>query len=359
MTAYKDEKTGKWMSRYTYKTWDGKVVRSKKRGFETKREALQWERELLQKKSGSNDMTFRQFVECYKEDLRPRLKISTFETKESIIDKRILPYFTEKALNEINATDVMQWQNTMMKRVNPKTGNPYSKVYMKTLHNQLSAIFNHAVRFYNLKDNPARIAGNMGSEQGSKMNFWTTDEYKLFSESMMEKPRSYYAFEVLYWCGLRLGEMLALTSADLDFKNKTLTVNKTYHKSKGIEYVTSPKTEKSNRTITMPDFLSEELQEYLDSFIEINEQDRMFKLTKGYIECELQRGIREQNLKRIRVHDLRHSHVSLLIDMGYTAVAIADRMGHESINITYRYAHLFPNVQGDIANKLNSLKGGY
>lgn len=67
----------------------------------------------------------------------------------------------------------------------------------------------------------------------------------------------------------------------------------------------------------------------------------------------MDRGSKEQNLQRIRIHDLRNSHVSLLIEMGFSAVAIADRVGHESIDITYRYAHLFPSKQTEIANKLS------
>lgn len=233
MPAYKDPKTGKWMSRYTYRTWDGQYKQSKKRGFETKREALQWENEFLRGKSGSNNMLFSSFVECYKEDLRPRLKESTFEMKASIIENRILPYFGDMPLNCISTTDVMHWQNEMMKWICPKTGKPFSKSYLKTLHNQLSAIFNHAVRFYQLKENPAAKVGNMGTEKEIKMNFWTYEQYHLFSESMMGKPVSFYCFEVLYWCGLRLGEMLALTPNDIDFEKKTISVNKTYHRSKG------------------------------------------------------------------------------------------------------------------------------
>ena len=72
----------------------------------------------------------------------------------------------------------------------------------------------------------------------------------------------------------------------------------------------------------------------------------------------MDRGVKEAGLKRIRIHDLRHSHVSLLIELGFSAVAIADRVGHESIEITYRYAHLFPSKQAEMANKLSELKKG-
>ena len=84
--------------------------------------------------------------------------------------------------------------------------------------------------------------------------------------------------------------------------------------------------------------------------------ERAFPVTKSFLAKELQRGAAAAGVKRIRVHDLRHSHVSLLIHMGYSAVAIAKRVGHKSIDITYRYAHLFPSVQSKMASGLNLLR---
>jgi integrase len=118
--------------------------------------------------------------------------------------------------------------------------------------------------------------------------------------------------------------------------------------------VTEPKTPKSNRTISMPDFLCHEIQDYIKSLYGCKPTERIFPITKSYLHHEMDRGSKEQGVKRIRVHDIRHSHVSLLIDMGFSAVAIADRVGHESIDITYRYAHLFPSKQTEIANKLEN-----
>jgi hypothetical protein len=112
--------------------------------------------------------------------------------------------------------------------------------YLKTVHNQLSALFNHAVRYYGLKSNPAAIAGNMGTEECEEMQFWTLEEYNKFSEAMMEKTISFYAFEMLYWCGVREGEMLALTPKDFDFKAETVTINKSYQRLKGRDVITTP-----------------------------------------------------------------------------------------------------------------------
>lgn len=115
--------------------------------------------------------------------------------------------------------------------------------------------------------------------------------------------------------------------------------------------ITSPKTKKSNRTVQMPDFLCTEMQEFFDMQYGLKRKDRILNITKSYLHHEMDRGSKAAGVKRIRIHDLRHSHISLLIDMGFSAVAIADRVGHESIEITYRYAHLFPSKQKKNGNK--------
>lgn len=147
----------------------------------------------------------------------------------------------------------------------------------------------------------------------------------------MDKPLSYYAFEMLYWCGVREGELLALTPADFDFEKQTVTISKSYQRIKGRDVITDPKTPKSNRVIQMPAFLCDEMQDYIKSLYAVEPTDRIFTVTKSYLHREMDRGAKEAGVKRIRIHDLRHSHISLLIDMGFTALAIADRVGHESM----------------------------
>lgn len=146
-----------------------------------------------------------------------------------------------------------------------------------------------------------------------------------------------------------------MTPADFNFDKETVTINKSYQRLKGQDVITSPKTKKSNRTIKMPKFLCEEMKEYLGMLYGLKKKDRIFTVTKSYLHHEMDRGAKAAGVKRIRIHDLRHSHISLLIDMGFSAVAIADRVGHESIDITYQYAHLFPSKQIEMAEKLDDL----
>lgn len=355
MAVYKEPKTNTWRSIYRYTDWRGERKQTQKRGFATKREAQAWEREQLSKLQSDLDMNFSSFIETYSEDMKSRLKENTWQTKEHIIRTKIIPYFGNRKINEIQPKDIIAWQNEMMNQKD-KNSKKYSPTYLKTLHNQLSAIFNHAVKYYGLSQNPAAKVGNMGKAQSKEMLFWTQDEYKKFAEAMMTKPISYYAFEILYWCGIREGELLALTPADFDFERKTVSISKSYQRINGRDVITDPKTPKSNRVIKMPDFLAEEIQDFISQLYGIDEDDRMFEISKSYLHHEMNRGAKEAGVKRIRIHDLRHSHISLLIEMGFSAVAIADRVGHESIDITYRYAHLFPTTQTEMADKLNDIR---
>ncbi len=355
MAVYKDKKRNTWMVSYRVTDWNGERKQSTKRGFQTKRDALAWEREFLNKSQADLSMTFSSFIDSYTIDMKNRIKENTWHTKEHIIRTKFLPYFGKRKINEILPRDIIAWQNEMIKSCD-KNGKKYSPVYLKTLHNQLSAIFNHAVKFYGLRENPAAKVGNMGKSKSREMLFWTQEEYQKFAFAVMDKPVSYYAFEMLYWCGIREGELLALTAADFDFERGTVTINKSYQRIDGRDVITDPKTPKSNRVIKMPDFLVDEIKEYLAKIYGLQKNDRVFNITKNYLHREMTRGADDAGVKRIRIHDLRHSHISLLIEMGYSAVAIAERVGHESINITYNYAHLFPSTQTDMADKLNNFR---
>lgn len=356
MPAYKDEKAKTWTVKFKYKDWRAKDKWVCKRGFATKREALEWEANFKLEKTGDMDMTFADFAERYKREIYPRLKVSTVANKTNIIDHHVTPCFANKKVVDITKQDVIHWQNDLISYRHPSSGKPLSKSYLKSIHNQLSAIFNYAVKFFELRENPAAKVGNMGSEKEININFWTKDEYMKFAEVMMDKPFAYYCFETLYWTGMRSGELLALTLDDIDFELGTISISKTYHYINGEEIITSPKTTKGFRKISVPEFLLEELKDYIKMIYNLKPTDRLFPTNKSFLGTNIHAGATKAGVKQIRVHDLRHSHVSLLIDMGYSAVAIAERVGHESVDITYRYAHMFPSVQKDMAEKLNNLK---
>ncbi len=351
MPVFKNNENGTWYVMARYQNWKGERKQKCKRGFATKREAQKWEQSFQLQNKADMDMTFEAFSELYGKDISPHLKENTWLTKEHIIRTKILPYFGRRNISEITAKDVITWQNELLTYRDEK-GRPYSVTYLKSVHAQLSAIFNHAVRFYDLRVNPAARVGAIGEKTEGNIDFWTKEEYKRFAEEMMDKPVSFYAFEMLYWCGIREGELLALTPEDFDFQNGTVKICKSYQRLHGEDVITTPKTKKSNRTIKMPPFLCEEMQDYLKMLYGLKKTDRIFTITKHYLHHEMDRGTAASGVKRIRIHDLRHSHVSLLIDLGFTPVAIAERLGHESIDVTLRYAHLFPSKQIEMVEKL-------
>ena len=193
----------------------------------------------------------------------------------------------------------------------------------------------------------------MGKAKNREMLFWTKDEYMKFAEVMKEKPVSYYAFQLLYWGGMRCGELLALSMSDFDLKKKLLHIHKNYQVVKGQEMITTPKSEKGDRVIDLPDFICDEMEDYFASLYKADPESRIFPFTKHYLHHEMDRGIKATGLKRIRLHDLRHSSCALLIHLGCSPIQIAERLGHESVTITERYAHLYPSVQKQMAVSLD------
>lgn len=209
-------------------------------------------------------------------------------------------------MKDIKAADIIQWQNQMIGMKN-KNGEAFKPTYLKTMQSELSALFNHAVRFYELKDNLVVKAGPLGKGKADEMDFWTKEEYLKFIEQVKDKPISYCAFQILYWCGLRLGEMLCLTPADIDIEKKVIHITKSYQRIKGRDVITELKTPKSKRDVIIPDFLCDKLKEYMGRLYGITVRDRMFPVTKHYMHHEMDRGSKKAGVKRICIHDLRHS----------------------------------------------------
>ena len=352
MPAYKDEKTGKWFAKFYYTNWQGIKKQKWKRGFATKKEALGFERDFLEKQSANPDMTFQNLYEIYMEDMAARLKQSTLLTKKAVLQTHILPFFGSKPINEIKASDVRRWQAKLM-----SSPNNYSQTYLKKINTELNSIINYAKHFYDLNTNPCGKAGTIGKAKAEEMDYWTYDEYIAFREGVKDKSLSYICFEILYWTGMREGELLALSPADIDLDNKTISINRTYQRIEGKDVFTSPKTRKSKRKIPIPDFLCQELSDYIQSRYMLDADERLFPVTKSYLSHEMIRGCKNTGVKKIRIHDIRHSHASLLINQGCDALMLADRLGHEKVSTTLNtYSHLFPHKQQELVHSLESLQ---
>ena len=347
MPAYYDKLTNKWYCKFYYTDWTGAKKQKKKRGFELKRLALDWERTFLDKQQGNPDMTFQALYEIYIEDIKTRIRETSVEGKKQLFRTRILPFFKDKPINKILPTDIRKWQNELINA-------NYSDSYLDRLHNSLVAIFNFAVTYYNLTANPCHKAGRIG-KRTVVVNFWTKGEYDTFIDTVGD-IQTRTAFQVLYYSGVRIGELFALTLADIDTKNNAISVNKSFQRLKGKDVITLPKTPKSIRTITMPPFVINDLINYSKMLYELKNDDRLFPFTKHFIYNAMTRGCVASRVKRIRIHDIRHSHASLLIELGFSPLIISERLGHEKVETTLTtYSHLYPNKHNEVADKLQNL----
>ena len=197
MPATRDGKA--WRSQFYYEDWQGIRHKKNKRGFKTKAEAEEWERNFRQQQRKDLDINFENFVEIYFSDMENRLRESTIKNKRYVFDLKVTPYFKKKKMCEIKTADIRAWQNELIKQ-------GYAPTYLKSINNQLAALFNYAVRYYDLKDNPCRKAGSIGKSKADDMEFWTKQEFKQFLPSMDKKPEARMAFMLLYWTGMRIGD---------------------------------------------------------------------------------------------------------------------------------------------------------
>ena len=350
MPAYKDEKQNTWYCLFYYRDWQGNKKKKQKRGFRTKKEALEWENNYKLMANANMDMTMGAFVEIYFRDKKGELKERSVKNKRYMIEAHILPYFKDRPMNSITPSDIIQWQNEMRTK-------GFAQTYLRMIQNQITALFNHASNIYGLGNNPCKKVKKMGKADADKLDFWTKDEYDKFISGMEEGDRYYTIFEVLFWTGCREGEMLALTKSDIDFARNQISISKTYYRAEGRDIITTPKTEQSARVIDIPQFLTQELRDYVDKLYGISDDERIFPIVPEAVQHKLKRECEKSGVKKIRVHDIRHSHVAYLIHQGVEPLIIKERLGHRDIKMTLNtYGHLYPNQQRKVADMLNNQK---
>ena len=348
------EENGTWTSRFYVTDYKGERKQKKRRGFATKREAQEFEREFLAKSNLNLDMSFQSLYDLYMEDMKHRLKQHTFISKEYIINLKILPFFKKLSIDKISPVVIRKWQNELINSKNPKTNKKYAPTYIKTINNQLSAMMNYAVKFYGLKENPCHKAGSIGKKNADEMKIWEPPEFEKFINLLVHKPVSYTGFQILFNCGLRIGELLALTVKDINLKNKTLKIDKSYQRLRKKDIVTDPKTPRANRVIDMSDKLVSIVEEYIQRLYCPTDDTRLFPTTKSTFEHDIKTYSAKAGLEKIRLQDLRHSHASFLINNNVNILAVSKRLGHEKVETTLNiYAHLFRESHDFMISVLN------
>ena len=344
MPTFKDQKTGTWYCKFYYTDFTGIKKQKMKRGFTLQREAKEWERSFLEKIQGTPTMTFQSLYELYIEDISHRVKESTIASKKTVFVNRVLPYFKDKQINEITPADIRTWQNEQIKQ-------GFSDAYLRRIQNTVVTIFNYAMKYYNLPKNPCVLAGTMGKNTKS-IQFWTREQYNSVLEQVND-IRVRIALQLLFYGGMRLGELQALTLSDIDFSENKISITKTLQQNTHV--IGTTKTENSVRTIIMPEIIMAELKAYIAKLYDIQPNERIFPYSRSLITRGKDKAAAKANVPRIRVHDLRHSHVSLLIDMGFTPHLISERIG-DTVQMVYStYGHLYPTKHQEVADRLNSL----
>ncbi|MCS5420265.1 MULTISPECIES: site-specific integrase [Psychrilyobacter] len=355
MSVYKDKLRNSWYVEVRYKSYNNEQKKKKKRGFKTKKDAKEWEIKFLsQEKETSSMLDFRQLAEIYLEDIQVRVKASTFARKKRVFSGKLVPYFKDKLIQDITPTAIKKWQNHELK-------NEYTKSYFKTLQKELSAIFNYAVKFYGVKENPVKVTGGVQESpllrDKKDINIITPEIYKRFIREIKTFDNSEISliFSLLYYSGCRIGEVLALNTKDLNFDDGSININKTYSKIDKKGYITTPKTKSSIRVIKVPDFLMDDLKWYIDTLYD-KEVKRIFQVSRTNLHRRKNLTIKKLKLKQFSLHDFRHSHASILFQSGVNIVKISKRLGHESIKMTLdTYSHLVDTDENKVLEVLNKL----
>lgn len=296
------------------------------------------------------DIRFADFYRIYCSDMKGRLKQTTLARKNAIICDKVLPVFATLPMSAITPHVIRQWQNGLISQ-------NYSNTYLKTIDMHLVSVFKYGAKYYDLP-NPYDRAEHMGSGSTRAMRFWTLDQYRTFIRQFENQPKVFISFELLYWCGIRVGELLALTPEDIDVKKHLLKITKTYVRHNQRDIISPPKTENSVRNVAMPDFLFAEVMDHINTS-KCRKNERLIPRSCDFLKYHLKNGCKRSGVPQIRIHDIRHSHVSLLINQGFTAAAIAERVGHKHISTTMNvYAHLFPSRQELLVEALEKIHDG-
>ena len=209
---------------------------------------------------------------------------------------------------------------------------------------QLNALFSYAVKYYDLPKNPAKAVGTIGKKQ-KRQAFWEVSEFNKFI-AVVDKEEYRLCYLILFYSGMRLGELLALSADDFDFDAGTISITKSFMPSTGT--ITTPKTSYSVRTIPMPHTLMQEIQDDMEKLYEPPE--RIFTFSPLTLRNRMKNYAARAGVPAIRIHDLRHSHASHLIHEGVPITTISRRLGHANASITLSiYSHMYEDSAGNVA----------
>ena len=356
---YYDEKRkkNKWYFRVYVTDKNGKRVQKERSGFPNKKECIKAENNfLLNYKDTQDNILFIELYNIFIESKKQNLKYQSFRSLKNRFEKHILPFFKDYQIKNIKLNDYINWKNNILSC-------NYSYTYMASLHQAMVNILSFGVKFYDLSENIASKVGNFSKRNYyPKVNFWTYEEYKLFI-SNIDDIVYFTFFDLLYFTGMRLGEIRALNWNDL--KDNYISINKNLIRSsiKSCEFNT-PKTFSSIRDIKIDDYVLSnllKLKDYYKTFIGFNDNwfifGGLFPLSTTNIEYRKNMYCKLANVKQIKIHEFRHSHASFLLSKGVPITVISKRLGHADLSMTLKvYSHFISKDEDNAVSLLNSIK---
>lgn len=347
VSIYEDKERGTWYFITRIEQLDGSSKQEKRRGFKSEKAALLAEAKFedeaeailndLKDAINEDNVTFEYAAKEYLKWYKKRRKASSYTKISSIVTIHLIPEFGKSKLKSIRPRDVTRYQDDIIEDYKPS--------HIKKIHSVLSAAFNFAIRQEYTKENPAQIAGNVDLEEDRKMDYWTLEEFKEFI-GHVDDPLYRALFMTLYYSGLRKGELLALTWGDVDFDNDIINVDKTEYN----RVVTTPKTPASRRKLYMPKhvmrLLSRLKADNKPKMTYVVFGEFMDSVSTSTLDRQYEKYIKLSSVKRIRLHDFRHSHASYLINNGAIISVVAARLGHGDVATTLNtYSHLYPTTE--------------
>lgn len=364
---YKDQATGKYKQ----------IVRCNER-TRTKTDAKQYELELL---STINDdthielLTFEQLYYKFKEERKNDIKKNTMSYYELVIPTYVFPMFKNTRIDKITKEKIIKWKSWLQAEHDFKTK------YLNNIITCFSAIMNYAVKFYDLKENPITKVGKFKAPEKvieDKIDYWTYDEFKIFIECVFSQIQQqtdelskirwsalYTTYMMLFYSGLRRSEALAITYEDIIEVNgvKFLNVYKSINQRVSPYEITTTKNKSSirkvpicnelNKAIETHKALCSKIYSFNDSFFVCGSLNPLAKNSIGDVKARIEK---ECGVRHIRIHDLRHSYCSLLINGGFPLLTISKLLGHSTTDITQKvYSHIYPNANLEVINFMNKL----
>mgnify|MGYP002626719733 CR=1 FL=1 len=344
MAAYYDEKQKTWYIKFRYTDWQGNSKSTSKRGFKTKKEALKYEQEAKESLKEAPKLSLKKFSEEYLQDYKNTNKRNSYVLTEKNIRKYILPYLADTQIDNITPIIIRKWQNELLQF-------NLSESTLCSINSTLNTMLNFAVKYYGLKSNPMKVTGKQGHYE-KRLDFLELDEWKRLDECV-DDLYSKVVFNILFWSGIRIGELMGLTKADIDLKNNTIDINKQYNRQ---HEVTTLKTKGSNRIISIPSFVIELIKDFYKAS-KYHQEEYIFTCYSSFhINGHLTAYCHKAGIKAISPHALRHSHASFLINNGVPINAISKRLGHANPSMTLNiYSHCYKDKDSDIAAMIENM----